>query len=933
MESARGSGPAAKGPGPPPPPPPPPPPAPAPVPVPDDVSSESSASDDEDDGDDIGAYSAPTPPPQRRPVLQHQQTGPPPPPQQPQAQPHLPPPPPLARTPPQQTGPRGSRERDVRGDRHRERDSYIPRERDKYRDGDRERDRDSPRIRDRHHRDSDRDSPRIRERHRDSDRDSPRIRNKYRDSDKFRDSDRERDRERSVPRDRDKYYRDDKYHRGSDRDRESPPFRDAKRQSVVADNAHARRQSVPANDLNGGSKRQSITERLMSTWTARTAKEPPPSGGGPLPSRRASVASAGPKQQFNPVARVREWLDTCNAEHEDHCSGPPADTWRPIWLIDSVNRCLVRARAADRYIALSYVYEPPLPSTRGPVETLRENLDMLTATLDDADVPQTILDAMWLARKLGIKYLWVDRFCIVQDDDVERDEYIRNMAYVYANAYLTIVAAAGDAETGLTALLKKTPPPRGGPAKMKHDDLVLSSRWAGRAWTVQEGMYSRRKVFVFDEVVTWECHCEVWQGAPAPGRFSKILKGARAANQPCSHRPSPAALGYLHPVWPDMDEFARIAMDYSARRVTLMSDTMRALRGITTVLDKSYAGGFVFGMPVCFLDIAMLWQPRAMVRRRMMIQPVTGLNPLPSWSWLGWHYDGVPADMTLWRAACDYVQDAPVSGGRRGDRRYKSPYAFRLRPLVNYELTDRATYTRLPSEGLMYRDRRQRRTQPLPAGWSRNSGGGFRYAGDPEVLFRYPVPVGEMSDPTAAATVADFPPGATLLSFSTTVAFLEVDFALARNGAPADAKNSAAAAAVSAAGGPAVAAGGPGAGLVAPGRGYGVPLAMGNIWSRTGKWCGVVTAHDSWLGLQGANHTGEEKLEFIAISTASERGGSHVFDIDAFRDNMDEDEIVDFVNVLWVERVGGVCYRRGLGHVVQRVWDAVARDRVEILLG
>ncbi|GKT88367.1 heterokaryon incompatibility protein [Colletotrichum tofieldiae] len=58
-------------------------------------------------------------------------------------------------------------------------------------------------------------------------------------------------------------------------------------------------------------------------------------------------------------------------QHGDHCSGPPGDTWRPIWLIDSVNRCLVRARATDRYIALSYVYEPPLPSSRGPVETLR----------------------------------------------------------------------------------------------------------------------------------------------------------------------------------------------------------------------------------------------------------------------------------------------------------------------------------------------------------------------------------------------------------------------------------------------------------------------------------------------------------------------------------------------------------------------------------
>ncbi|KAK1983225.1 heterokaryon incompatibility protein-domain-containing protein [Colletotrichum cereale] len=668
----------------------------------------------------------------------------------------------------------------------------------------------------------------------------------------------------------------------------------------------------------------------MSTWMARTAKEPV---GAAAPSamtssRRASSASTT-ASKFNPMGRVREWLDTCNAEHGDHCSSPPGDTWRPIWLIDSVNRCLVRARATDRYIALSYVYEPPLPSSRGPVETLRGNLEMLTASMDDADIPQTILDAMWLARKLGIKYLWVDRFCIVQDDDVEREEHVKNMAYVYANAYLTIVAAMGDAETGLTGLLRRTPPPRGA-ASRKHDDLVLSSRWAGRAWTVQEGMYSRRKVYVFEETVTWECHCDVWQGSSAGGgRFSKILKGGGRSG-PCLQRALPAAMGFLHPVWPDMDEYARIAMEFSARRVTLMSDTTRALRGITTVLSRSFAGGFIFGMPVSFLDVAMLWQPRAMVRRRMMVQPMTGMNPLPSWSWLGWHYDGVPADLTLWRAAADYVQEAPPSGRKGAERRFKSPYAFRLRSLVSYELTDRATYTPLPNDGMAYRDRRHRRTVPLPAGWSR-SNGGFRYAGDPEVVFRYPVPVAEMAGgggeggAVGGSPYGDFALSATLLSFSTTMAFLEVDFATARNGAPVDAK---AANAVNTGNNT-----GPAAGLVAPGRGYGVPLAIGNIWSRTGKWCGVVTAHDSWLGLQGANHTGEEKLEFVAVSMASERGGSHVFDLDAFRDNMDEDEIVDFVNVLWVERVGGVCYRRGLGHVVQRVWDAAARDRVEVLLG
>lgn len=40
-----------------------------------------------------------------------------------------------------------------------------------------------------------------------------------------------------------------------------------------------------------------------------------------------------------------------------------------------------------------------------------------------------------------------------------------------------------------------------------------------------------------------------------------------------------------------------------------------------------------------------------------------------------------------------------------------------------------------------------------------------------------------------------------------------------------------------------------------------------------------------------------------------------------------------FYHVLWIEWQGNVAYRRGLGRVVQKVWDDLPKDEVEILLG
>ncbi|PHH59481.1 hypothetical protein CDD82_2451 [Ophiocordyceps australis] len=413
-------------------------------------------------------------------------------------------------------------------------------------------------------------------------------------------------------------------------------------------------------------KRLSITERLRDTLN-HVRRDSSVSA-----QRRASASSAPPKQ--SPIPRIRQWLDTCNADHARHCSGQGDDdiaTWRPVYLVDAVDRCLVLAKPTDRYTALSYVWGADRADD-GPdaaSQLLTTNVDAFQLSLPDKSIPRTMLDAIWLSKKLGVRHIWIDRLCIVHDDPVDKADHVQHMAYVFANAYLTIVAAHGHVNTGLVALDPRRLPRSPRAASRDHDDLLSASRWNTRAWTMQERLYSRRAVFLFEDAVTWECHCDLWQASTA----SSVLRGKRTE---CSSRQSPAAHGFQHAPWPDMDEYARIVMDYSARKLTLVDDSLAALQGTMYVLSHIFDGGFVYAMPVMFLDIALLWRPQATIRRRAFSHPPF----LPSWSWLGWWFDAIPVDLSLWRAACDYVDDASLSSPRAHSSRPQPSHSFRIRP-------------------------------------------------------------------------------------------------------------------------------------------------------------------------------------------------------------------------------------------------------------
>lgn len=133
---------------------------------------------------------------------------------------------------------------------------------------------------------------------------------------------------------------------------------------------------------------------------------------------------------------LQAWLDFRNVYHTETCIISNLRPMRSFRVIDCDNRTIIPAGTDCQYIALSYVWGI---STE---ENWNEKWDVLPVKL-----PRTIEDAIVATRSLGYQYLWVDRYCIPQQDDDERCAQVYQMDLIYNNAQATIIAVAGNEPT------------------------------------------------------------------------------------------------------------------------------------------------------------------------------------------------------------------------------------------------------------------------------------------------------------------------------------------------------------------------------------------------------------------------------------------------------------------------------------------------------
>lgn len=145
-----------------------------------------------------------------------------------------------------------------------------------------------------------------------------------------------------------------------------------------------------------------------------------------LPVRADAVGRPVNLAGFDP-SLFRRYLNHCDKQH-DCLRVQPSQQHNPgFHVIDVDDMCIVRAPVDCQYVALSYVWG-------GVIQTRlrRSNIKLLEARqgLERQDLPDTIRDAIRICRDLKVKYLWVDRLCIVQNSHSHTKSQVARMKYV-----------------------------------------------------------------------------------------------------------------------------------------------------------------------------------------------------------------------------------------------------------------------------------------------------------------------------------------------------------------------------------------------------------------------------------------------------------------------------------------------------------------------
>ena len=87
------------------------------------------------------------------------------------------------------------------------------------------------------------------------------------------------------------------------------------------------------------------------------------------------------------------------------------------------------------YVTLSHRWGNKI-SFQTTLNTLKSHL----SSIDFGDLPESFQDAIIVTRNLGVRFLWIDAICIVQNDQNDWSKQSPLMGMIYQNSYCTIAA-------------------------------------------------------------------------------------------------------------------------------------------------------------------------------------------------------------------------------------------------------------------------------------------------------------------------------------------------------------------------------------------------------------------------------------------------------------------------------------------------------------
>jgi Heterokaryon incompatibility protein (HET) len=336
------------------------------------------------------------------------------------------------------------------------------------------------------------------------------------------------------------------------------------------------------------------------------------------------------------------------------CQTTTGDPTLPSRVIDVGSSDLemhlhVSSGAKAKYAALSYCWGLNSKQLTTQEATVEEHMKLIQ--FDDSS--KTLQQAADVTRRLGLRYLWIDALCIIQDSKRDWEKESEKMSEVYHNATITISAAAAAAasqglfpipsdrerfnqvfeitapgmngkETQIRVRLRCDPP--GSLTSMSHSAIPAErSPLSTRGWVLQESRLSPRILCFAKEEMFWlcsshsRCECRIRPGSTQSNIFRQ--------HNPLSESDERSAED-LYQEWP------LLVMEFTTKDLTRESDRLHAISGLARSMEQRTSDVYLCGLWASNLNYDLVWfvhrdddSEKPHTNHRM------GGPYAPSWSW------------------------------------------------------------------------------------------------------------------------------------------------------------------------------------------------------------------------------------------------------------------------------------------------------------
>ncbi|KAK3986801.1 heterokaryon incompatibility protein-domain-containing protein [Cladorrhinum sp. PSN332] len=344
------------------------------------------------------------------------------------------------------------------------------------------------------------------------------------------------------------------------------------------------------------------------------------------------------------------WLKTCTGEHAT-CAASAVTPILPKRIIELAadeatppRLVLPPSNTVARFVALSHCWG----SRKKMTKLTTKNESIYQEGIDLQSLSRNFRDAITITRRLGIRYVWIDALCILQDSTADWVAEAPKMTDIFGTATLVLSAtSAKHCDAGILRPRLRTCSPPLGPSKnwflmvqtRSIEGIISFLPLSSRGWAAQERMVAQRVLHYTPQGMFWECNTHLcaeppWIEVQEPKRLTPKLVARWHHHTRRSRAPEATELQQetefdAYDIL--MDWFGCIEM-YSGRELTFPSDKLPAVAGLAAIFELALpgAGQYLAGLWSGHIVQCLAWYIRSSSDIPWLQRHVFRA---PSWSW------------------------------------------------------------------------------------------------------------------------------------------------------------------------------------------------------------------------------------------------------------------------------------------------------------